>query len=145
MRKVPTNLTTNLTKPVFFSRNDFLVVVVVQFGVSGVPIEDGLGSVFWSAVQPVLADVGTVTAKLGIKSQQLPGHREMVFANTEESTETEHSVGDFAAGFVDHDTFNFTYLLVLNTEDSFPRLFIAGGQMASFEIVTHETYKHVRS
>ena len=144
MRKVPTNL----TKPVLVSRKDFLVVVVVQFCVPGVPIEDGLGTVFRSAVQPILADVGTVTAKLGIKSQQLPGDREMVFADTEKSTETEHSVSDFAAGLVDHDTFNFTNLPVLSTVDSFPRLFIAGGQMAILVIVTHghaPLHKHVRS
>ena len=45
----------------------------------------------------------------------------MVFADTEKSTETEHSVSDFPAGLVDHDTFNLTYLLVLGTVDSFPR------------------------
>lgn len=42
---------TNHTKPVLVSRKDFLVVVVVQFCVPGVPIEDGLGTVFRSAVR----------------------------------------------------------------------------------------------
>jgi hypothetical protein len=72
----------------------------------------------------------------------------MVFADTEKSTETEDSVSDFPAGLVDHDTFDFTNLLVLSAVDSFPRLFIAGGQMASFVIVTHghaPLHKHVLS
>jgi hypothetical protein len=43
----------------------FVVVIVVERGIAGVPVKDGVGAVLLRALQSILANVGMIAVNIG--------------------------------------------------------------------------------
>src|SRR6185437_6551294 len=95
------------------------------------------GALFWRAFQSVLVYVGTVPAEIAVVSEHLPRHRVMVLADAQKAAEAQHGVGNFAAGLVNHDVLDRTDFLVSGAIDGFPRLLIAGDEVAGSAFGVH--------
>src|SRR3981081_53351 len=72
---------------------------------------------FRGVLELLFGDVHAVTAELLIVVQHRPGNGVMVRADAEEAPETQHRVGDAAAGFVDDKALDLPDALTLRVVD----------------------------
>src|SRR4030081_1505603 len=72
---------------------------------------------FRGVLELLFGDVHAVTAELLIVVQHRPGNGVMVRADAEEAPETQHRVGDAAAGFVDYKALDLPDAFTLRVVD----------------------------
>src|SRR6185437_13039024 len=90
-----------------------LVIIVDAAVIVAVPVPTGALAVLRRLFELVLGKVGPISAEVCIVLQERPRRGVVIFAHSEEAAEAENGIRNFAAGLVEHDSFELADLFLV--------------------------------